>query len=368
MGTIKRTNSGRYFASAYGTNGVRYRKTFEKISQAKAFISKIENQKHEENLIDAKMKVRRVTFSSTLENFLITKSHLKKKTVDRYNYIFNRLRLFLANNNITYLDQFTPDHSTQFYKELLANYPDPRDPSKKISPKPKTINHALQIIRSFFNYEVEIGHILRSPMLHIKNQKLSKPHPEFYSEEELKKFFSQPMADEYRFAFIALLHTGMRINELINITWDNVNMEKRLIYVRPEETHTLKTDNAERAIPINDTLYDILEKIIARKRSEHYPFCSINGMKLNQSRLLLECKKIGKSAGIKGRVFLHKFRHTFATHLVKRRVPLEVIQKLLGHASIHQSMVYLHIRSEDLHTDVAVLNNLADQSKDESAS
>ncbi|MDZ7763772.1 MAG: tyrosine-type recombinase/integrase [Melioribacteraceae bacterium] len=118
----------------------------------------------------------------------------------------------------------------------------------------------------------------------------------------------------------------------------------------------------ERAIPINDVLHEVLLKIFARKKSPSYPFCSINGMKLNQSRRLFECKKIGKSAGIKGRVFLHKFRHTFATHLIKRRVPIEVIQKLLGHATIHQSMVYLHIRSEDLHTDVARLNDLANLS------
>ncbi len=217
----------------------------------------------------------------------------------------------------------------------------------------------MQIIRALFNHEVEIGHIDRSPFLHIKNIKVDKPRPEFYTETELDLFFNQNMPDAYRYAFLALLHTGLRINELINLTWDDVNIDNRLLYIRPKNEIKLKTDNAQRIIPVNDTLLDVLATIRGNRKSEIYPFCSITGKKLRERKLLTACKEIGSSAGIKSRIFLHKFRHTFATHLVKRRVPIEAIQRLLGHSNIQQSMVYLHVRSEELHSDVALLNDLA---------
>ncbi len=75
--------------------------------------------------------------------------------------------------------------------------------------------------------------------------------------------------------------------------------------------------------------------------------------------MLEVCKKIAKEAGISSRAFLHKFRHTFATHLVRNRVPLERVQKLLGHSSITETLIYAHLIPDDMHEDVSVLNKLS---------
>ncbi len=69
--------------------------------------------------------------------------------------------------------------------------------------------------------------------------------------------------------------------------------------------------------------------------------------------------QIAKEAGISSRAFLHKFRHTFATHLVRNRVPLERVQKLLGHSSITETLIYAHLIPDDMHEDVSVLNKLS---------
>jgi len=358
MGSIRKTKAGTYFATAYDCNGNRFRKTFEKKSQAQNYIRNIESTKHDHSIDNSKITFPQTTFDDAITNFILTKNHLRPKTHQRYKLILDRFTAFLRDNQITYLNEFKPDHASLFYHTLKNSYPKSGDPSKVVALHPKTINFSLQIIRALFNLEVEIGHIDRSPFLHIKNMKVNKPRPEFYTEAELNQFFNQKMHETYRYAFLALLHTGLRINELINLTWDDVDIEKRLIYIRPKEGIKLKTDNAQRIIPVNDTLLDVLITLQGKSKSEIYPFCSINGKKLRERKLLTICKEIGNSAGIKSRVFLHKFRHTFATHLVKRRVPIEAIQKLLGHSNIQQSMVYLHIRSEELHSDVALLNDL----------
>jgi len=150
----------------------------------------------------------------------------------------------------------------------------------------------------------------------------------------------------------------MRINELTNVTWEDIDLKRRLIYVRPKDGFSTKTDNSERAIPINTTLLQLLSSAADNKSSSIYSFCSIKGSKLRDRRLLEACKEIGHQADIKGRLFLHKWRHTFATTLVQRGVRIEVIQKLLGHASIKETMIYAHVNSEKLHDEVAVLDDL----------
>lgn len=356
MGAIKKTKAGNYQASAYDVRGVRHRKTFNKQAEAQAFINKIESDKYDRKLVGAKLKKSRVSFDSALEDYLLTKTGLAKKTITKYEFTISQFKEFISSLKLFYVDQFTPDHGTLLFNVLVQGNIDSN--GNTVKPKPKTVNHFLQMIRSFFTLEVEKGHIDRNPLIHIKNLKEENPRPEFYTEEELEAFFKQEMPQVYRNAFIGLLHTGMRINELVNISWDDIDFKNRLIHVRSKDGFNTKTDNSERSIPINGTLMKVLERVVVSPLSEQYPFCSITGCKLSDRRLLEACKEIAVSANIKGRAFLHKFRHTFATHLVKRRVPIEAVQKLLGHGSIIETMVYAHVRSEELHPDVELLNNL----------
>ncbi|MFH1198522.1 MAG: tyrosine-type recombinase/integrase [bacterium] len=221
-----------------------------------------------------------------------------------------------------------------------------------------TIAEYLATIKALFEAEVMKGVIDRNPMIHIKNLKGENRRPEYYSEEDIERFFKQEMHYAYRFAFMGLLTTGMRINELINLTWDNFDEKRRLLWVRPKDGYDLKTDNAERSIPLGDVIYEMIIVESKNKRSNEYIFASIKGSKLSDRRMLESCKEIGEKAGIKERVFLHKWRHTFATQLVRRGVPIEALQKLLGHSSIKETLVYAHVRSEELHEQVRLIDQI----------
>lgn len=150
----------------------------------------------------------------------------------------------------------------------------------------------------------------------------------------------------------------MRGSEPTNTTWNDIDFERRLIFVRPKNDFHTKTASSERAIPLCGKLYKQLLLTAGLKKNDHFVFCTQRGNKLNERTLLTICKKIGKSAGVNGRVFIHKFRHTFAVQLIQKRVPIEVVQKLLGHTTITQTMIYAHVRSEQLHDYVDLLNNL----------
>ena len=150
----------------------------------------------------------------------------------------------------------------------------------------------------------------------------------------------------------------MRFEELANVHWDDVDFEKRLVTVKCKTDFKLKTENSERHIPIADTLYKDLVAANQDKKSATFIFTSPDGSKLKERTLLQVCKKIATNAGITSKAFLHKFRYTFATHLVRNRVPLERVQKLLGHASITETLIYAHLIPNDMHDDVRVLNVL----------
>jgi site-specific recombinase XerD len=269
------------------------------------------------------------------------------------------MKLFSEVVGINYIDEFAPDHATLFYNELVKEKMDPTGNTKRIlKPKPKTVNFFIQSARSFFTQEVIKNHIKKNPFLHIKSLKVEKPKPEFYSIAELKSFFEQEMPDAYRNAFLGLLLTGMRFGELANLTWDDVDFQRRFIYVRTKENFRTKTHNSERAIPIIDNLYKLLIQMFRNKQSEIYPFCTTTGKQLKERRTLEVCKKVAEDAGITSRAFLHKFRHTYATLLIQRGTPIESIKELLGHWSIVQTEAYAHNNTDHLLLQVSRLNKL----------
>ena len=355
--SIRKNKSGTYKVDVYDINNNRIIKTFTRKGDATDFEAKNNNHKRETKLVSSGLKSANVSIKHALEDYRKEKGNLRPRTVQKYNFIIDQFQQFLEAKEIKYVNEFTADKATELLQEITKTRFIPES-NRTISPKPKTVNGFLALIRAFFNNEVLKDHIVKNPMIHVKNMKLAKNKPDYFSEVELSLFFQQEMHPAYRLAFQGLLYTGMRINELANIHWDDVDFEKKHITVRRKEGFDPKTDNSERSIPIVDVLYNALKEASKNKKSEKFAFASKEGKQLKERTLLSICKLISNDAKIEARAYLHKFRHTFATHLVKNRVPLERVQKLLGHASINETLIYAHLIPSEMHEDVSVLNNL----------
>ena len=355
--SVRKTKHHTYEVNIYNVNGKKISKRFKIKSDAVAFETKSKNEKRESKLVNSKLKTADITIEQALEEFMNPKLTLRRKTVGKYKNFVKQFKLFVEGQGLKYVSEFTPDHATLLLLEVTKERSIPES-NRTLVPKPKTVNGFLAVIKSFFHEEVVKGHIVKSPMLHIKNLKVQKAKPEFYTEAEIKLFFEQEMDDAYRLAFQGLLYTGMRIDELSNIHWSDVDFEKKLIKVTRKPGFNPKTANSERAIPIAEPLYNELCKLQKKKISQTYVFTSIEGKQIRERTLLGVCKRIAKAAEITGRAFLHKFRHTYATHLVINRVPLERVQKLLGHSSINETLIYAHLIPDDMHDDVSVLDKL----------
>lgn len=152
------------------------------------------------------------------------------------------------------------------------------------------------------------------------------------------------------------LRTGMRQGELKGLQWSSVDWQNRSLAIRHsycDKRKILDTpkSNKERHIPLDIDLYKALYE---RKKATGHVF--MRGSKAWTSKgLNLRLTKVCKKAGLR-RITWHVLRHTFASHLAMKGVPLNTVQVLLGHSTITTTMRYAHVAPSTLQDAIRMLN------------
>jgi integrase/recombinase XerD len=180
--------------------------------------------------------------------------------------------------------------------------------------------------------------------------------PEIYEPEDLDALFAA-CDDEERLWFEFFLGTGMREQEVQHVYWRDVNLKASTVWV----TH--KSDRGwtpkaykERGIPISDSLVARLKAWKPRSDGRCELLFPTSGC--NPKLDFLDClKAVAERAGLDPSDFwLHKFRATFATRLLRAKLDLASVQKVLGHTDIASTMRYL--RAADDETIRAAVNQI----------
>ena len=145
------------------------------------------------------------------------------------------------------------------------------------------------------------------------------------------------------------LRTGMRQAELRGLQWSSVDWLTRSVAIRHARDDYRKLlvspkNNRTRHIPLDNDIYAMLYK---RKRDTGYVFLPIDGRPFTNDRLSTAMRRLCRTAGIRN-IGWHTLRHTFASHLAMRGVPLPAIKELLGHASIQTTQLYTHVDRDRL--------------------
>lgn len=218
----------------------------------------------------------------------------------------------------------------------------------------RSINRKLSALRSFYHYHTRIGNISNSPMDTISAPKLSKRLPCFLEENETEKLFGPDLfSNTYQGwrdrTIIELFYaTGIRISELINLTFDKVNLYNNTIKV-------LGKRNKEREIPFGNTFkncyqsyvnfYD--EKFNGHTKSS-YIFVTDKANKVYPKFVYSIVRKYLDMVTAIDKRSPHVLRHTFATHLLNRGADINAIKEILGHSSLSATQVYTHNSIEKL--------------------
>ncbi|MBL6967204.1 MAG: site-specific integrase, partial [Desulfobacteraceae bacterium] len=140
-------------------------------------------------------------------------------------------------------------------------------------------------------------------------------------------------------------YTGMRRGEILNLTWDKVDMKDCFINLDPEDTK----DNEKRSIPICNELYDTLKSIPRNIRNRHVFTFRGKPIKNTKKGMRGACKKAKITYGrdVKGGFILHDCRHTFNTNMRRAGVAESVIMAITGHSTREMFDRYNVIDAQD---------------------
>lgn len=153
------------------------------------------------------------------------------------------------------------------------------------------------------------------------------------------------------------LRTGMRQGELRGLQWSSIDWLTRSVVVRHSRddhsgTLVVPKNGRSRHIPLDVDVYEMLHE---RKKDDGYVFLAPDGQAFNNDRLNDAIRRLCKHASLR-KIGWHTLRHTFASHLAMRGVPLPIIKELLGHANITTTMRYAHVAPSALRTAIEMLN------------
>jgi integrase len=156
---------------------------------------------------------------------------------------------------------------------------------------------------------------------------------------------------------LTTLRTGMRQGEIKALQWSSINWETRTLTVRhsrDDRTGALipPKNNRIRHIPMDA---DVYEALFRRKQHVGYVFVDVDGRPFQHRLLSLRLKRVSQRAGLR-KIGWHTLRHTFASHLAMKGVPITVVKELMGHADITTTMRYSHVAPSSLRAAVDALN------------
>lgn len=206
-----------------------------------------------------------------------------------------------------------------------------------------TVDNVRRNVSSFFSWLEEEDYILKSPMRRIHKIKTTKTIKNTITDEEIERLRDQ--CDCKRdLAIIDLLYsTGMRVGELVRLNIEDIDFNER-------ECVVLGKGDKERRVYFDAKAKIHLQDYLAN-RSDTNPalFVSLDAPynRLQISGVEVRLRMLGRSLGIE-RIHPHKFRRTMATRAIDKGMPVEQVQKILGHSQIDTTMQYAIVNQNNV--------------------
>lgn len=206
-----------------------------------------------------------------------------------------------------------------------------------------TIDNIRRIMSSFFSWLEDEDYIVKSPVRRIRRVKTAQVTKEVLSDEELE-VLRDACESKRDLAIVDLLaSTGMRIGELVRLDRKDVDLNER-------ECLVMGKGNKQRLVYFDARAKLHLTEYLA-SRADKSPALFValdsSARRITVGSIELRLRGLGRRAGI-NRVHPHMFRRTLATHAIDKGMPIEQVQKLLGHAKIDTTMYYAMVNQNNV--------------------
>lgn len=283
-------------------------------------------------ILPVENREKHVVTNTSLLNLFLSAKRVEGCSEKTLKYYHSTIELLLKE-----LPKEIKEITTNDLRFYLANHQE-RKKSSKI-----TIDNIRRIFSSFFSWLEDEDYILKSPVRRIHKVKSSKLIKEVLTDENLE--ILRDNCDEIRdLAMIDLLaSTGIRVGELVKINIADVDFHER-------ECVVFGKGNKEREVYFNARTKIHLKKYLAT-RTDNNPALFVSLSKphnrLNIGGVGLRLRQLGKKADI-AKVHPHKFRRTLATMAIDKGMPIEQVQKLLGHVKIDTTLHYAMVNQNNV--------------------
>lgn len=282
-------------------------------------------------LEDAREETETITNTAYLEMFLTAKriEGCSDRTIRYYRVTVEGL--------LQKIDTPLRKMTTEMIREYLSDYQAKNGCSKV------TVDNVRRNLSSFFSWLEEEDHILKSPVRRIHKIKTKTVVKEIISDENIETL--RDNCEEKRdLAIIDILYsTGMRVGELVNLDINDLDFEERecVVYGKGDKERRVYFD-ARTKLHLQNYLDSRCDSNKALFVSLNYPYdrLQISGV---ESRL----RELGRKLNI-DRIYPHKFRRTMATRAIDKGMPIEQVQKLLGHQQIDTTMKYAMVNQSNV--------------------
>lgn len=214
----------------------------------------------------------------------------------------------------------------------------------------KSINGIVTFIQAMLNYGVDNGFLSTNPIIRFKKLPQIKPPIHFLNEKQIEVFLQE--ADNcppvYKAFFNTAIYTGMRRGELLALEWQDIDFRRSRIRVNKQIyrniTQATKTGK-ERHVDMPESLKNILIEYRQQTVLSKYVFHN-NGKPLHPYNmeetyfkpLLKRCNKILDEENQINKLRFHDLRHSYASYLLSKGVPVKYVQEQLGHSTARMTL------------------------------
>lgn len=286
------------------------------------FIIKTDELKHQKELDENKNMINSFISSKQVEG-------CSERTIKYYKEIIEKF--------VNDFDKSIKQISTNEIRNYLSEYKD------NSSCGSTTIDNIRRVLSSFFSWLEDEDYIMKSPVRRIHKIKTAVVVKEVLTDENLERLRDECENIRDLSLVELLISTGMRVGELVNLNINSINFEDRSCIV-------LGKGNKEREVYFDaKTKLHLKEYISKRNDSNDALFVSMKEphQRLSISGIELIIRTLGINSSI-NKVHPHKFRRTLATMAIDKGMPVEQVQKLLGHVKIETTMHYALVNQSNV--------------------
>lgn len=234
-------------------------------------------------------------------------------------------------------------HLDEVNRRVLADFVATR---KRTGVTDATVRRDLAFLGSLFSMAVRWDWAETSPVNAFSKKALkeSQPRTRFLSRPEFARL-EEVAPPKLKPILRLAVETGMRKEELLGLTTDSIDLQRREIHLSETKTNT------PRRVPLSPTALSTIRELLEQQSRPRSPFlfCKADGTRAGNPRKAFEnaCRRAG-IAGLK----YHDLRHTFASWWVQEGGDLYRLSRILGHATLQMSSRYAHLRTGDLHDEL----------------